>query len=99
MAIIENYLKDIDITSLPVFRVSKRTLQRHMTTFSQKTGIPCHCHLLRHTFAAKLLEEDVPLETIKVFLGHKTINMTAYYTQSARVDLSPVKGRTWQIKT
>lgn len=97
--ILENYLKDIDITSQPVFRVSKRTLQRHMTNFSQKTGIPCHCHLLRHTFAAKLLEEEVPLEAIKVFLGHKNINMTAYYAHSARVDLTQIKGPIWQIKT
>lgn len=99
VTILENYLNDIDITSKPVFRVSKRTLQRHMTNFSQKTGIPCHCHLLRHTFAARLLEEDVPLEAIKVFLGHKNINMTAYYTQSARVDLTQVNGPIWQIKT
>lgn len=96
--IIENYLKDIDITSLPVFRVSKRTLQRHMTNFSQQSGIPCHCHLLRHTFAARLLEEGVPLEAIKVFLGHKSINMTAYYAQSARVDLTQVLGPIWQIR-
>lgn len=99
VTIIETFLEDIDITSLPVFRISKRTLQRHMTNFSQTTGIPCHCHLLRHTFAAKLLEEGVPLEAIKVFLGHKNINMTVYYTQSARVDLTQVQGPIWQIRT
>ncbi|MGX7015003.1 tyrosine-type recombinase/integrase [Vagococcus silagei] len=95
--IIQIYLEDLDITSLPAFRMSKRTLQRHMTNFANDTGIKCCCHLIRHTFATKLLESGVPLEVIKAFLGHKSINMTAYYTQSARVDLTEITIPNWQI--
>lgn len=95
-AIIQQYLAEIDVSSQPVFRVSKRTLQRHMTNFSNDTGITCHCHLLRHTFAAKLIEQGVSIEVIKNFLGHKNINMTAHYTQSARIDLSQVQATIWQ---
>ncbi|UUV99920.1 tyrosine-type recombinase/integrase [Vagococcus luciliae] len=94
--IIQQYLAEIDVSSQPVFRVSKRTLQRHMTNFSNKTGIACHCHLLRHTFAAKLIEQGISIEIIKQFLGHKNINMTAHYTQSARLDLSQVQATIWQ---
>lgn len=94
--IIQQYLTEIDVSSQPVFRVSKRTLQRHMTNFSNDTGITCHCHLLRHTFAAKLIEQGVSIEVIKNFLGHKNINMTAHYTQSARTDLSQVQATIWQ---
>ena len=55
-------------------------------------------YIKKPTFAARLLEEGVPLEAIKVFLGHKSINMTAYYAQSARVDLTQVLGPIWQIR-
>ena len=91
------YLIDLDINSLPAFRTSKRTLQRHMSNFSKDTGIDCCCHLLRHTFAAKLLEQNIPMEVIKTLLGHKTLNMTAYYTQSARVDLTRITADMWSV--
>jgi len=36
-------------------------------------------HTLRHTFASWLAIEGVPLYTIQILMGHKTIEMTQRY--------------------
>ena len=83
-----DYLSSLDISNLPAFRVSKRTLQTYATKFSEKYGIPFSCHVLRHTFATLLMERDVPIEKIQFLLGHKSLSMTRHYTQSAIIDVS-----------
>lgn len=76
------------ISGRALFRVKKRTLQFYATKFAKDTGIEFYCHLLRHTFASKLLENGVPITTIQFLLGHKNVNMTTHYTQSATIDTS-----------
>ncbi|MFC6259449.1 hypothetical protein [Levilactobacillus fujinensis] len=49
-----DYVATLDEPWLPLFRVSKRTLQYYAREFLKTIGIAFHCHLLRHTFAAKL---------------------------------------------
>jgi len=83
-----DYLSSLDVSNLPAFRVSKRTLQTYATKFSEKYGIPFSCHVLRHTFATLLMESDVPIEKIQFLLGHKSLSMTRHYTQSAIIDVS-----------
>lgn len=78
-----DYLESLDVNSLPAFRISKRTMQRHAANFSIKKGIPFSCHVLRHTYATLLLEKGVPIEKIQHLLGHKSVNITRHYTQSA----------------
>ncbi|QFG01288.1 integrase (plasmid) [Psychrobacillus glaciei] len=94
--IVHDYLQSVDTSSLPVFRVSKRTLQTHATTFMQKTNIPFSCHVLRHTFATLLLEKSVPIEKIQYLLGHKTPSATAHYTQSAHINVLDLAPSIWQ---
>ncbi len=36
-------------------------------------------HILRHTFASRLMMAGVPLKTVQELMGHKTIAMTARY--------------------
>jgi integrase len=36
-------------------------------------------HILRHTFASRLVMAKVPLKTVQELMGHKTIAMTARY--------------------
>jgi integrase/recombinase XerD len=37
-------------------------------------------HILRHSIATHLLQENVPLESIKTFLGHSSLESTQIYT-------------------
>lgn len=88
--IVWQYRQSVGPTNQPLFRLSKRTLQWYATKFARETGIKFHCHLLRHTFAAKLTEKGVPITTIQYLLGHRTVAMTAYYAQSALVDVTSI---------
>ena len=81
--VLKDYLASLDVSSLPAFRVSKRTIQRHAANFSITTGIAFSCHVLRHTYATLLLEKGVPIEKIQYLLGHRSVNITRHYTQSA----------------
>ena len=38
-------------------------------------------HTLRHTLASRLLEQDVPLQTISEILGHASVGSTKAYLQ------------------
>ena len=38
-------------------------------------------HSLRHTFASRLLERNIPMETISELLGHSSIESTNIYTK------------------
>ena len=86
--IVWKYCEGVKIDTLPLFSLSKRTIQGYATAFAQKSGINFYCHLLRHTYAALLTEEGVPMPTVQYLLGHKSLGMTAHYTQSAITDLS-----------
>lgn len=88
--IVWQYRESCEVSNRPLFRVSRRTLQTYATQYHNLTGIEFHCHLLRHTFAARLLEQGVPITTIQFLLGHKNLNMTAHYTQSAVIDVSQI---------
>lgn len=94
--IIIAHVNSIDLYSEPAFRVSKRTLQTHANAFQKKTGIRFHCHIIRHTFATRLLENNVDIEKIQFLLGHKSVNMTRYYTQQANIDVRSLAPTIWQ---
>lgn len=97
--IIYEHLTDLEISSLPVTRCSPRTLQTYATQFSNNTGIQMSCHTLRHTFATRLLESGVEIEQIRYLMGHKNINMTAHYTQKAKINFKSIAPTIWQAET
>lgn len=75
-------------TSKPLFRLSKRTIQGYATSFAHTTGIAFHCHVLRHTFATRLIEQGIPLAKVQFLLGHKSPAMTLHYTKNAEFDVT-----------
>jgi integrase len=63
------------------------TLHNMITFYRRKAGItkPRNgnrgMHSLRHTFASRLLERGIPIETISELLGHASIETTNIYTK------------------
>ena len=59
-----------------------------------KAGIPFDrdkphgLHTLRHTLATRLLEQDIPVQTISEILGHSRVGSTKVYLQ---VDLEGLR--------
>ena len=40
-------------------------------------------HSLRHTLATRMMEHNVPLETISSILGHRSLGATTIYTKAS----------------
>lgn len=93
---IYEHLKELDISSKPITRCTPRTMQTYATKYATLTNTNMSCHTLRHTFATRLLEDGVPIEQIRRLMGHKTINMTAHYTQQAKINFKHIAPTIWQ---
>ena len=58
--------------------IDPRNLARSYSRILESVNIPHRkFHSLRHTFATRLFEKDVPLKTVSVLLGHANIKITA----------------------
>lgn len=56
-----------------------RSIQYVVEGYSEKMGFSITCQMLRHTFCRRLVEQKIPLEQIKKWAGHKTIQSTMRY--------------------
>jgi site-specific recombinase XerD len=62
-------------------------VQYRLKQYCQRAGIHLTCHQLRHTFARRLAEQRMPVESISQLLGHAHIQTTQRYTAGANPDL------------
>jgi len=58
-------------------------LQKHCA----EAGISLTCHQLRHTFARRLVEGDMPVESLAKLLGHAQMETTQVYIAAANLDV------------
>jgi site-specific recombinase XerD len=65
------------------------SLYTSMKTCFRHAGITAKsAHAIRHAFATRLMEQDIPIKTIADLLGHKSIRNTFIYT---KVDLKHLR--------
>lgn len=57
----------------------KTPFQYQTRTFEKETGIRITSHMLRSTFATERYEEGLDLNTIRLLLGHRSVNTTLQY--------------------
>lgn len=67
--------------------MTKDGIQYWLKRYSATAGITITCHQLRHTFARRLADQRMPIESISKLLGHAFVTTTQRYTLGANPDL------------
>lgn len=73
-------------------RLSVRSIERVVTKYSRKCGLPfdAHPHTLRHTFATDLLIGGADIRSVQEMLGHESLITTQIYTHVTNKQLKDV---------
>ncbi|MBI3941567.1 MAG: tyrosine-type recombinase/integrase [Chloroflexi bacterium] len=56
-----------------------RTIQRRLDHYGQQAGLEVSPHRLRHTFATRLINQGMPIHSLRKLLGHQYLNTTQVY--------------------
>lgn len=62
-------------------------VQFRLKHYCRQAAIDISCHQLRHTFARRLAEQSMPIESISALLGHAQVETTQRYTAGANPNL------------
>jgi len=61
-------------------QLSRKTVWAALKRYAHKAGIRhVHPHMLRHTFGTALADRNVPVERIRVLMGHSSLQMSQIY--------------------
>jgi integrase/recombinase XerD len=58
-----------------------RTIQRRLKKYGRNAGVDVSPHKLRHTLATRLLNQGMPIHSLRKLLGHKHLNTTQAYAR------------------
>jgi site-specific recombinase XerD len=64
-------------------RLSVSGLQYRLKQYTQRAGVELSCHQLRHTYARRLAERDMPLDSLAKLMGHNSLQTTQLYIDGA----------------
>lgn len=96
LELLEAYLRTRDDNNQALFlsdkgtRITAGTIQETFKSVRKTSGIDCHPHSLRHSFATNLLTTNTNLYHVKTMLGHKRLDTTAQYLHVVNHDLKKI---------
>jgi integrase/recombinase XerD len=64
-------------------RLSVSGIQYRLKQYCQQAGVRVSCHQLRHTFARRLAEQDMPIDSLAKLMGHNSLQTTQGYIDGA----------------
>jgi site-specific recombinase XerD len=63
--------------------ISVSGIQYRLKQYAQAAGVTVSCHRLRHTFARRLTEQGLSIDSLAKLLGHNQLQTTARYINGA----------------
>jgi len=69
-------------------RLTTRQVQRVVAEIGRQAGIELTPHMLRHTFAKRLVDNGSPLTVAQKLLGHSRLDTTSRYVKPGWDDLA-----------
>ena len=87
-----NVASDRFLATTKTGKITHQTINRafHETTYKLGWEKKVTCHILRHTFASKLVANDVHVSKISKLLGHADVRTTSIYMHSSTEELQEV---------
>lgn len=64
-------------------RLSVSGIQYRLKEYCRRAGVWVTCHQLRHTFARRLAEQEMPVESLARLMGHNDLQTTQRYIDGA----------------
>lgn len=64
-------------------RLSVSGIQYRLKEYCRRAGVWVTCHQLRHTFARRLAEQEMPIESLARLMGHNDLQTTQRYINGA----------------
>lgn len=74
-------LPDVFVNQQANARIRPQTINAHFISYSKRLGFRVIPHMLRHTFAAQLVQKGMPLACIQQLMGHNSPQTTQLYAR------------------
>jgi integrase len=74
--LLKNIRKNQKKPTEKIFNISLSTIKREFKKIQDNLDFKINIHMLRHTFATRCMESDIPLTVVKKWLGHSRITTT-----------------------